>query len=85
MGDLTWRQREILTRMRDENEELVYESGIGYIGLERVGGSVVTALLRLVAISLDPFSTVGEFERYTINSVGLELLNVAGGEKEELE
>ena len=78
MADLTRRQREILTRMRDEDEELVYECGIGYVGLERVGGSVVLALLRLMAISLDPTSTVGGFERYTINSTGLELLDAAG-------
>jgi hypothetical protein len=76
----TKRQLEILKIMRDnkdnEDGELVYESGIGYVGLDRVSSRTVFALLRFCAISLD--SVFGEkFERYHINESGEELLRRA--------
>lgn len=71
---LTPRQRHILTRMRDEDEELVYEKGHGWVGYEQVGKGLVFGLLRLMAIRLDQYSHVGGVERYLINETGRELL-----------
>lgn len=75
---LTRRQREILTLMRDgrgDDAELVYERGRGCVGVERVSGRTVFALLRAAAISADGFSGgPGDFERYTINETGRGLL-----------
>jgi hypothetical protein len=75
---LTKRQREILTVMRDTDEELVYESGRGYLDCSPVAARTVFALLRLCAISLDPYSAKpGEgVERYTINGTGRALLDL---------
>lgn len=53
---ITRRQREVLEKMRDGEEELVYERGEGWVGLEKVAPRTVFALLRLAAISLDPWS-----------------------------
>lgn len=75
-GLLTTKQRHILTRLRDEDEELVYERGIGFVGLEPVGRACVFGLLRLAAIRLDQYSKVGQVERYTINETGRKLLEV---------
>lgn len=60
--------------MRDKDEELVHERGVGYVGLERVGRCLVMRLLRHCAISLDQYSSVGFYEVYTINGTGRELL-----------
>ena len=72
---LTKRQLFILRMMHDLEEELVYERGHGYVGLTRVGKSTVMALIRAMAIRADPHSTVGKFERYTINETGRSILN----------
>lgn len=72
---LTKRQREVLTKMRDEDEELVYERGEAWVGDERTSAAVVFALLRLMAIRMDQQSTVGGVERYTINETGRKLLD----------
>jgi len=53
---------------------LVYECGIGYVGTFSVAPATVFGLLRLAAMSLDQFSEVGKFERYTINETGRALL-----------
>ena len=58
----------------DEDGELVYERGSGYIGLEPVAARTVFALLRLCAISVEDGSEPGRFERYTINETGRKLL-----------
>lgn len=71
---LTKRQREILTIMRDQDEELVYERGVGYIFESPVAARTVFALLRLCAISLQSDSEPGGFERYRINGTGRKLL-----------
>lgn len=71
---LTKRQREILTKMRDEDEELVYSGGIAWVGLERTSGKLVMGLCRALAISMDTFSEVGEYESYTINDTGRAML-----------
>lgn len=75
---LTARQREILERMADHRDddggELVYERGVAYLGLERTSGNIVFALQRLMAISMEQDSKVGQFERYRINETGLKLL-----------
>ena len=71
---LTRRQYELLLRMHQEGEEFVYERGVGYVGLERVGWKSLEGLLRACAISIDSGTDVGEFERYTINSTGKYLL-----------
>ena len=75
---LSLQQRSILLKMRDcdgtDDGELVYEHGVGYLGLDRVGGRTVFALLRFCAISLEPFSKIGEVERYRINETGRKLL-----------
>jgi hypothetical protein len=67
---LTKRQREILTIMRDKNEELIYTSGRGYVGESPVSGRTVFALLRLCAIHADD----GEIY-YHITGTGRKLLN----------
>ena len=75
---LSLRQREILAQMHKQADsddgELVYERGVGYLGLDRVGGRTVFALLRFCAISLEPYSEIGEVERYRINETGRKLL-----------
>jgi hypothetical protein len=80
---LTQRQRWILSRLRDEDEELVYERGQGFVCTERVGRTLVMNLLRLMAIRADQHSNIenGGLERYTINETGLKLL--AAEEKRE--
>jgi hypothetical protein len=60
-----------MARHRDDDEgELVYERGVGYLGLSPVAGRTVFALLRLCAISLETGSVIGECERYRINETG---------------
>ena len=75
---LTPRQREILTIMAahpdDDDGELVYERGVGYIGDEPVAPRTVFALLRACAISADSTSCVGGVERYCINETGRRIL-----------
>jgi hypothetical protein len=74
----TYRQKFILRRMyehRDDDEgELVYERGKGYVGDFPVGWRTLSALLQLCAISLESDSEVGEFERYTINGTGKKIV-----------
>ncbi len=67
---LTKRQAEVLRIMRDEGEELIYERGMGYVAYSPVAARTVFALLRLAAITLSQFSTVGVYECYTINETG---------------
>lgn len=71
---LTKRQLEVLRIMRDEEEELVYERGCGYVGDNRISGRTLFALLRCVAISEELGSEPGKFERYSINETGREYL-----------
>jgi hypothetical protein len=78
---LTPRGAEILRRMRDAQEgsdesELVYAPRVGgFLGSEPVARRTVFQLIRLCAVSLDKFSTVGVgLERYTINETGRKLL-----------
>lgn len=74
---LTRRQHEILCTMAahpdDDEGELVYERGKGFLGDDPVAARTVFALLRLCAISLEG-GEVGGFERYRINETGLGLL-----------
>jgi hypothetical protein len=56
--------------MADEDEELVYERGLGYVGNESISGRTLFALLRACAISEELGSEVGAFERYSINETG---------------
>ena len=73
---LTKRQRYVLTLMATpsfEDDELVYERGRGYIGVESVSSRTVFALLRLRAISLTG-GEVRSFKRYRINETGRALL-----------
>jgi len=67
----------VLRRLRDEDEELVYERGRAYIDVDRVSKAVVFSLLRACAISLDSYSRLGGCERYHINGTGLTLLQSA--------
>lgn len=71
---MTRRQLEVLRIMRDEEEDLVYERGLGYVGEERISGRTLFALLRKVAISAEIDSEPGGFERYTINETGRDIL-----------
>ena len=74
---LTTRQMWILKTMRDnantDDGELVYECGVGYLGLERIAPRTVFALLRLCVISADSFNS-GGVEKYHINDTGKKLL-----------
>ena len=73
---LTPRQVAILRQMAahvdDEDGELVYERGVGYLGLERVAPRTVFALLRLCAITSE--NEPGGVERFHITGTGLQLL-----------
>lgn len=69
---------EVLTLMRDFDEELVYERGTGYVGMKRVRRSIFIELLRAMALRADSFNK-STFERYTINETGRELLKMAEG------
>lgn len=75
---LTPGQLAVLRRMRDEDEELVYERGTAYVGNDRVSRGVTIALIRNMAVRMDPYSEVGKFERYTVNQTGHEILEAAG-------
>lgn len=46
MDTLTKREREVLQKMHDEHEELVFERGIGFVDTERVSRGVVFGLIR---------------------------------------
>jgi hypothetical protein len=70
---LTKRQREILTIMRDKDEELVYEHGRGYIEYSPISPRTVFALLRLCAIQQDCVESMSAY--YYITGTGLKLLN----------
>jgi hypothetical protein len=76
-GGLTKRQLDLLQKMRDEDEDLVYERGIGYVGLDRFGATTFRALLMACVLRHED-GEPGEFEVYTINSDGLEVLRRAG-------
>jgi hypothetical protein len=60
--------------MRDEEEELVYERGQGFVGDSSVAPRTVFALLRLCALHAEHGSEPGGFERYSINETGTDLL-----------
>jgi len=67
---------EALRMMRDQDEEMVYERGQCYVGLEKFSGATFFRLLRLVAISeADHSRGVGGLERYRINETGEAMLN----------
>lgn len=71
---ITEAQRNVLTIMRDNDEELIYESGECWVGLDQIAKRDFFALLGLAALRMDQYSTVGKCERYTINQTGRELL-----------
>jgi hypothetical protein len=74
---LTKRQLQVLRIMQDnadnEDGELVYERGVGYLGLDRIAPRTLFALLRVCAISADSFQS-GDAERYHINGTGKQIL-----------
>lgn len=78
---LTAKQARILRKMRDEDEELVFEKRNGWCGDVRVGSRLVTGLLLLMALRMDPLSVVGGVERYRINDTGKRLLAAAEGKR----
>ena len=77
-GILTKRQIEILKIMYDnentDDGEIVYEKGIGYLGLERIAPRTIFGLLRLCCISLDQYG--GDMEHYHINGTGEDFLRI---------
>lgn len=77
MAVLTKRQRAVLEIMAahpdDDEGELVYERGQGWLGDDRIAPRTVFALLRHMAIS-HRGGDVGGVERYRINETGRELL-----------
>jgi hypothetical protein len=79
---LSRRQTVILMQMAEnadnDDGEIVFEHGHGFLGYDQISRKTIIALLRACAISLDPFSKVGGFERYTINETGRELLQKLG-------
>jgi hypothetical protein len=58
----------------DDEGELVYERGSAYLGDVPVAPRTVFALIRLCAISEQPFGPIGSVERYRINETGREIL-----------
>jgi hypothetical protein len=75
---LTKRQLWVLQRMRDDDAELVFERGTGYLELTRISSRTVMALLCRAAITCDQYSRMDKFEWYTINETGREILREAG-------
>ncbi len=77
-GILTKRQIEILKIMYDNEDtddgEIVYDKGIGYLGLKRIAPRTIFALLRVCCISLDQFG--GGMEHYHINGTGEDFLKM---------
>ncbi len=79
-GILTKRQLEILKIMYDNEDtddgEIVYDIGIGYLGLERIAPRTIFALLRVCCISMDQYG--GGIEHYHINGTGADFLRMEG-------
>lgn len=77
-GILTKRQIEILQIMHynkdTEDGEIVYDKGVGYIGLEKIAPRTIFALLRLCCISLDQIGCSMEY--YRINGTGEDFLRM---------
>lgn len=71
---LSNRELRVLRRMRDEDEEILSDRGRAVLGYDPVSQSVIMALLRACAISMDQYSKVGKIERYHINGTGKDLL-----------
>jgi hypothetical protein len=76
---LTKRQLEVLRMMADAEDreefdgaELVYDRGTGYVGLERIGGRTLVALIKACAISQSSIN--GGTEVWTINETGRQLI-----------
>ena len=68
----------VLRRLRDEDEEMVYERGACYVGNTRFAARTAFRLFREMAVSAQYGTHVGEFERYRINETGERLLVEAG-------
>jgi hypothetical protein len=79
VATLTKRQIAVL-RKAEAGEDLVCEHGVAFIGLQPTSVRTIYALLRVCAISPNPFSG-GSFERYVINSTGKEILRRLGTKK----
>jgi hypothetical protein len=73
----TKRQLEILRKMRDDDEELIYAQGRAFVDMEPTSGRTVFALLRLMAIRKDQYSDLA-CERYSINDTGRQILKEHG-------
>jgi hypothetical protein len=65
-----------LTLLSEEDAELTYEKGAAgwWIGLDKISGVVANVLIRHCLVSMDQYSRVGEFERWTLNETGREAL-----------
>ena len=83
---LTKRQLEVLRILRDAvdidargypENQIIYERDVGYVGLKRINGRTLFALLR--ACALRDISDGGACERYEINETGRKLLAEAEG------
>lgn len=70
---LTLRQRQVLTLMLEEDEDLVCEGLDAWVGDERTSVSLIMSLLRLCAVSEDTFSG-DSYRIFTINETGKQLL-----------
>lgn len=68
MKKLTAKQRFVLNKLLNEEEELVYEEGAGWwIGEDRTNGKLANSLLRACLISDCSFGSV---LRFSINQTG---------------
>lgn len=78
MITLSKSQRSVLETMLDKRDdwegELVYSQRQCYLGYDRVDSRIFFNLLRRMAISMDSYSRVGDFEIYRINETGINLL-----------
>lgn len=72
---MTRRQAEVLAWLKAfPNDELVYERGTGYVGLQRVSGRTVFALIRSMYLRQCHDTNIGKVEHYQINETGEDAL-----------
>ena len=75
---MTPRQAAILRMMSDSEEEIVYERGRGYVGIERIAARTVFHFLRCAWIK-SVGGKIGQVEYYAISEAGRAALSEHDG------
>lgn len=73
---LTDRQVVALRKMRDEEEEIVYERGQCWVGNEQFGPRTFFGLIRCMVISQESGFDKSGYQMYTINATGRRALDI---------